>query len=494
MLISHVRNLLFASLMLLPLGSVAQQNSQAQAPQPVAVVETRVELSQRDPQIADALKEISPERIKATIEKLVSFKNRNTLSSNDQEMISQGLGVTAAAKWIEQEFQSYSQACAGCLQVKTDSFTQPVAPRVPTPTPLTNVYAILQGSDPENAKRIYLVTGHFDSRNSDTLNTKDPAPGANDDASGTAVSLECARVLSKYKFPATLIFLTVAGEEQGLDGAKHFAQMAREQHWNIEAVLNNDIVGGNTTPGDKLQRKDTVRVFSEGIPASAKTEDITRLRNQGGENDSTSRELARYIRSVAKQYQPETLSPTLIFRRDRFLRGGDHTAFNEEGFAGVRFTEYREDFHHQHQNVRVENGIEYGDVLKFVDFDYVAKVARTNAATLASLASAPAPPANVRIDTRGLTNDTTLTWEPSPGGLARGYQILWRDGDQPYWQHAMNVPSHDIRITLPISKDNVIFAIRAIDAKDHASLPVVPRPSGRIEGPGTTTAPASSGM
>ena len=485
--------LLFASLMFFSVLSVAQRTSETPAPKVVALVETNVELSQRDPQIVEALKQISPERIKASDEKLVSFKNRNTLSSNDQEMISQGLGVTAAAKWIQEELESYAKACGGCLQVKTDSFIQPVATRVPNPTPLTNVYAILPGSDPENAKRVYLVTGHYDSRNSDTLNTKDAAPGANDDASGTAVSLELARVLSKYKFPATLIFLTVAGEEQGLDGAKHFAQMARQQAWNIEAVLNNDIVGGNTTPGDKLQRKDTVRVFSEGIPASAKPEDITRLRNQGGENDSTSRELARYIRSAAKQYQAQTLQPTLIFRRDRFLRGGDHTAFNEEGFAAVRFTEYREDFHHQHQNVRVENGIEYGDELKFVDFDYVAKVARTNAATLASLASAPAPPANVRIDTRGLTNDTTLTWDQSPGGLATAYQIVWRDGDQPYWQHAINEPTSDSRITLPVSKDNVIFAVRAIDAKGHASLPVVPRPSGRIEVPGTT-APASSGI
>ena len=471
--------------------SVAQQNPRP-APTPVKLTEVDVNGAGPDPQIADALKQVSSERIQATIEKLVTFKNRNTLSSNDQEMVSQGLGATGAAKWIQEELERYSQACGVCLQVKTDSFTQPKAPRVPTPTPLTNVYALLQGSDPENAKRMYLVTGHYDSRNSDTLNTKDAAPGANDDASGTAVSLECARVLSKYKFPATLIFLAVAGEEQGLDGAKHFAQMARQEGWDIQAVLNNDIVGGNTTPGDTLQRKNTVRIFSEGIPAAAKPEDVTRMRNLGGENDSPSRELARYIRSTAKEYLPQ-FQPTLIFRRDRFLRGGDHTAFNEEGFAGVRFTEYREDFNHQHQNVRSENGIEYGDVLKFVDFAYVANVGRMNAATLASLASAPAPPANVRIDTLGLTNDTTLTWDASPGGLAAQYQILWRDADQPYWQHAMNAPAGATSITLPISKDNVFFAMRALDAKGHASLPVVPRPTGRINTPGTVAAP-SSGM
>ena len=472
--------------------SAAQQNPRPPAPTPVKVTEVDVNAAHPDPQIAEALKQVSPERIQATIEKLVTFKNRNTLSSNDQEMVSQGLGVTAAAKWIQEEFEQYSKACGGCLQVKSDSFTQPVGPRVPTPTPLTNVYAVLQGSDPENAKRIYLVTGHYDSRNSDTLNTKDAAPGANDDASGTAVSLECARVLSKYKFPATLIFLSVAGEEQGLDGAKHFAQMARQEGWDIHAVLNNDIVGGNTTPGDTLQRKDTVRIFSEGIPASAKPEDVTRMRNLGGENDSPSRELARYIRGTAKEYLSK-FQPTMIFRRDRFLRGGDHTAFNEEGFAGVRFTEYREDFNHQHQNVRTEDGIEYGDVLKFVDFAYVANVGRMNAATLASLASAPAPPANVRIDTRGLTNGTTLTWDASSGGLATQYQILWREADQPYWQHAMNAPAGSTSITLPISKDNVIFAMRALDAKGHASLPVIPRPTGRIDTPGRGAA-ASSGM
>src|SRR3954462_2667840 len=464
--------------------SVAQQSAQPAAPRPVVAAGGGAAASQPDPQIAEALKQVSAERIQAIVEKLVTFKNRNTLSSNDQQMISQGLGVTAAAKWIQEEFENYSKSCGGCLQVKTDSFIQPVAPRVPSPTPLTNVYAILQGSDPQNAKRMCLVTGHYDSRNSDTLNTKDPAPGANDDASGTAVSLECARVLSKYKFPATLIFLSVAGEEQGLDGAKHFAQMARQQGWDIEGVLNNDIVGGNTTPGDTQQRKDTVRVFSEGIPAAAKPEDVTRLRNLGGENDSTSRELERYIRSTAKEYLSNNFQPTLVFRRDRFLRGGDHTAFNEEGFAGVRFTEFREDFHHQHQNVRVENGIEYGDLPKFVDYQYVANVARTNAAALAALASAPASPANVHIETRGLTNDTTLTWELSPGGLATQYQVIWRDTDQPYWQHAVNVPDRATTITLPISKDNVVFAVRALDAKEHVSLPVVPRPSGRIEVPG----------
>jgi hypothetical protein len=471
-MVSWLRYFVVASLLLASATSIAQSSDSAPAPHPVA--ETSVEPGPVDPQIAEALKQISPQRIQATIEKLVAFKNRSTLSANDQQMIAQGLGVTAAAKWIQQQFENDSKACGGCLQVKADSFVQPVSPRVPTPTPITNVYAVLPGSDPQNAKRIYLVTGHYDSRNSDNLNTSDPAPGANDDASGTAVSLECTRVLSRYKFPATIIFLTVAGEEQGLYGAEHFARMAHEQGWNLEAVLNNDIVGGNTTPGDTLQRKNTVRVFSEGIPAAATPQEVERIRDLGGEDDSASRELARYTRTTAEEYLE--FLPTLIFRRDRFLRGGDHTAFNEQGFAAVRFTEFREDFHHQHQNVRVENGVQYGDLPRFLDYHYIANVARVNAAVLASLASAPAPPANVRIETRDLTNDTTLRWEPSPGGLATQYQILWRDTDQPFWRHAMNVPQGSTSITVPISKDNVIFAVRALDAKGHASLPIVPTP------------------
>jgi hypothetical protein len=272
---------------------------------------------------------------------------------------------------------------------------------------------VLQGSDAENAKRIVLVTGHYDSRNSDTLNVKDDAPGANDDASGTAVSLECARVLSKLKFPATIIFLTVAGEEQGLNGSGHFAKMAKEQGWDLEAVLNNDIVGGDKGVG---QDHSVVRVFSEGIPNVGSEQDSKRIRGLGGESDSTSRELARYIAEVGRSYDTG-VKPMLIFRLDRYLRGGDHFSFNQQGFAGVRFTEYREDFHHQHQNVRTESGIEYGDLLKFVDFDYVANVARLNAATLASLASPPAPPANVHLLTKDLENDSTLTWETSQGGF-----------------------------------------------------------------------------
>ena len=428
-----------------------------------------------DPRIVAALRQVSPQRLRATVEKLVSFVNRSTLSANNEKLTSQGLGVINAAKWIESEFQQYSKDCGGCLEVKTDTFIQEPQERIKEPTQIINVYAVLKGTDPENAKRIYLVTGHYDSRNSDNFNTSDPAPGANDDASGTAVSLECARVLSKLKFPATIIFLTVAGEEQGLDGSRHFAQMAKQQGWNIEAVLNNDIVGGNTTPGETLQNKNEVRVFSEGVPNAATDADLRLLKSLGGENDSTSRELARYIRETSQTYVAGAFHPKLMFRRDRYLRGGDHTSFNNEGFAAVRFTEFREDFHHQHQNVRTENGIEYGDLTKYVDFNYVADVARLNAATLASLAAAPAPPANPRLMTRNLENDTTLTWEPSPGGLASGYEVLIRTTEQPHWEQVAAVGNVS-RAKFSESKDNVIFGIRAVDGKGHRSLVVIPQP------------------
>jgi hypothetical protein len=431
-----------------------------------------------DPQIAAAMRRVSAAQIEANIRKLAGFHNRSTLSAADPASIAAGRGIGAARQWIQSEFLRYSQACGGCLQVKTDSFIQEPADRVPKPTEIVNVYAVLPGTDPENARRIYLVSGHYDSRNSDNLNVVDEAPGANDDASGVAVSLECARVLSRYKFPATLIFLAVAGEEQGLYGSQHFAQWAKAQGMNIEGMLNNDIVGGNKTPGDTQRDPSIVRVFSEGMPTAATEAELRRLRALGGENDSPSRQLARYVREVAEKYfPPRDFGPKLVFRRDRYLRGGDHTAFNQQDYAAVRFTEYREDYNHQHQNVRTENGIEYGDLPKFVDFNYVANVARLNLATLASLASAPAPPAKVKLLTKRLENDSTLAWEASPGGLATGYEVLYRTTTEPEWSilNSENV-GDATTATIQRSKDNVIFAVRAVDKKGHRSLTVVPMP------------------
>jgi hypothetical protein len=426
-----------------------------------------------DPKIATAMKQVSAARIQADIEKLVSFGTRSTLSVQDPASVAAGRGIGAARQWIKAEFERYSKDCGGCLEVKTDGFTEEPSDRIPKPTEIVNVYAVLKGTDAESAKRIVLVTGHYNSRNSDTLDTTGDAPGANDDGSGTAVSLETARVLSQFRFPATIIFLTVAGEEQGLNGSHHFAQMAKEQGWQIEAVLNSDIVGG-----DKGAEQDhsVVRLFSEGLPASAMERDISRIRSLGGENDSASRQLARYIADVGRSYDAG-VKPILVFRLDRYLRGGDHYSFNQQGFSAVRFTEFREDFHHQHQNVRTEKGIEYGDLPKFVDFDYVAPVARLNAASLAALASAPAPPADVHLLTKDLENDSTITWSVSPGGRATEYEVLWRATTSREWEHIQKV-GNATRTTLRLSKDkdNVIFAVRAADREGHRGLPVVPVP------------------
>ncbi len=424
-----------------------------------------------DPQIKSALRGISAGQIQSDIEKLVSFQTRATISAQDPASIAAGRGIGAAREWIKSEFERYSRDCGGCLEIKTDSFTQPTSERVPSPVEITNVYAVLRGTNPEDAKRIVLVTGHYDSRNSGSLDGTGVAPGANDDGSGTAVSLECARVLSKLRFPATIIFLTVAGEEQGLYGSKHFADMAKAQSWDIEAVLNNDIVGGDQSQG---QDPKVVRVFSESIPDNATEAQLRMIRALGGENDSPSRELARYISQTARTYQID-VSPLLEYRRDRYLRGGDHISFNEAGFAAVRFTEFRENYHHQHQNVRAENGIEYGDLPKFVNFDYVANVARLNAATLAALASAPTPPRNVRLQTKELENDSTLAWDPPADGHASEYVVLWRATTAPDWGHSRSVGKIS-KATIPVSKDNVIFAVQAVDEAGHRSLPIVPSP------------------
>jgi hypothetical protein len=448
-----------------------------------------------DSAIAQALQQVSPQQIQHTIETLVTFHTRNTLSSMEKDLPA-GQGVSAAADWIESEFKRYSAACGGCLEVRRDTFTESPQSRIPQPTTITNVYAILRGSDPAQAKRMYLVTGHYDSRDTDVQDTHGFAPGANDDASGVAVSLECARVLSKLKPPSTIVFVAVAGEEQGLNGSRHLAKLAKSEGWQLEGVLNNDIVGGDTTPGDTLQNKSLVRVFSESIPASATPEQARLIQSLGYESDSSSRELARAILDVSETYHgpgnmrkstsrtagTPGLHPVLEFRRDRFLRGGDHTSFNQEGFPAVRFTEWREDFNHQHQNVRTENGVEYGDLLKFVDFQYVAHVAALNAATLATLAYAPPAPVNVRVVTKNLDNNTTLEWnggQAAPAGTS--YEIVWRELAAPDWQRftgteQVSTSTGGYSMTLPISKDNVIFGVRAVDAQGHRSPAVAPLP------------------
>lgn len=426
-----------------------------------------------DAAVSQMADEVSSKNIETIVRKLVSFKTRSTLS----DTLSKTEGIGAARTWIKSEFEQYAKASGGRLYVAYDTFTTPAGGRYDKPTVLKNVLATLKGTDP-NDKRIYVVSGHYDSRVNDVMDATSVAPGAVDDASGTAVSMEIARVMSKRPFPATIIFMAVAGEEQGLTGSGNVAKRAKAEGWAIDAMLNNDIVGN--THGFETELKDnrSVRVFSEGVPSTAGTagneKALTALISNGGENDSPSRELARYIKEVAERYVQQ-LDVKMIYRRDRFLRGGDHTPFLQQGFAAVRFTEMNEDFTRQHQNVRKENGVDYGDVPDAADYDYIQKVARMNLSVLANLALAPGQPQNVGVTTSGLTNKTTLKWEtPAAGKKPAGYYVLMRETISPYWEKKFYVSG--LTITLDYSKDNYFFAVQSVDADGHESQMVYPKP------------------
>jgi len=452
---------------------------------------TPIQPAAPDPAIVRALHLITPVHIHQTIETLVGFGTRNTLSSMESNL-PPGQGIQAAADWIFRQFEEISQQCGGCLEVRRDVFVADPGSdgrwggRIPRPTKLTNIYAILRGTNPAEAGRMVLVTGHYDSRNLNVLDARGTAPGANDDASGVAVSLECARALTTMRFPATIVFAAVAGEEQGLVGSAHLARLAREQGWQLEAVLNDDIVGGNTTPGDRGQLKDRVRVFSEAVPATATPAQLRRILALGLVNDSPSRELARTVADTARAYfggeNGTAFNAFLVARPDRYLRGGDHSSFNDEGFAAVRFTEWREDYNHQHQNViRPPAGSKepvLGDLPEFVDAHYVARVARLNAAVLATLAEAPGTPQSVTIALKRLDNNTTLSWMPPGGGGVGHYEVLWRQTTSPDWQMVRAVKPDaagtQLSVTLPVSKDNVIFGVRSVDQAGHRGLVVTP--------------------
>lgn len=421
-----------------------------------------------DPEIAKMVKEVSAKNIEATIRKLVSFSTRSTLS--DQNDPKRGIG--AARDWIYGEFQKISSDCGNCLTVEKQSFLQPKANRVPEPTTLTNVVATLKGTtDPD---RVYVISGHYDTMCSSPTNGTCDAPGANDDGSGTAAVIELARVMSKGKFDATIVFMTVAGEEQGLLGSTYFAQQAVEKKMNIEGMLDDDIVGGVTSQKDSPNRN-KVRVFSEGVPTN-ETEQQARIRRSvGGENDSPSRELARFIKERSDRYL-KNFKVWMIYRRDRYLRGGDHIPFLERGYTAVRFTEADEDFTHQHQNVRTENGVFYGDTPEYVDFEYTANVARVNLIALASLASAPAKPKNVGIVTSRLTNDTELKWDANTDADLAGYEIVWRETTAPEWTDSSFVGNVTNFLVKDRSKDNYFFGVRAVDKDGNKSPVVYPRP------------------
>ncbi len=421
-------------------------------------------------EINKMLKEISAKNIETTIRKLVSFGTRNTLSEQDNP----ARGIGAARDYLFGEFQKISNDCGNCLQVEKQSFVQqPTAnKRVTEPTTLTNVYAVLKGTtDPD---RIYVVSGHYDSMCTSPSDAKCDAPGANDDASGTAAVVELARVMSKRKFDATIIFMTVPGEEQGLLGATYFAEQAKQTKMNIEAMFTNDIIGGVLSYKNSPDRK-KVRVFSEGVPSDETEPQAATRRSVGGENDSSSRQLARFIKEQSDKYLKD-FSVWMIYRRDRYLRGGDHIPFLEKGFPAVRFTEPNEDYTHQHQNLRTENGVFYGDTIDFVDFGYVANVTKVNMISLASLALAPAKPKNVAIVTARLTNDTDLKWDANTDSDLAGYEVVWRETTSSVWTNSKFVGNVLTYTAKEMSKDNYFFGVRAVDKDGNKSPVVYPRP------------------
>lgn len=426
----------------------------------------------RDRAIANIVREIDARNIEASIRKLVSFGTRNTLSEqNDPKR-----GIGAARDWLYAEFLKVAEASNGRMTVEKQSYEQPKAPRIPEPTIITNVVATLKGSQ-EATDRIYVVSGHYDSMCNSPTDGKCDAPGANDDASGTAAVLEMARVMAKYEFDATIVFMAVAGEEQSLLGATHFAEQAKQKNWNIDAMLTNDIIG-NTLGGNGVRDRNHVRVFSEGVPSNETPAEATTRRSVGGENDSASRQLARFIKETGEAFVPQ-MKVMMIYRRDRYGRGGDHIPFLERGYPAVRFTEVNEDFRHQHQNVRVENGVQFGDLPEFVDFAYVANVARVNAASLAALAWAPSRPKGVTIPAQRLSNDTELRWEANKEPDLAGYEVVWRDTTAPVWTNSRPVGNVTSFTMKGMSKDNYFFGVRAIDKDGNKSPVTYPRPPAR---------------
>lgn len=424
----------------------------------------------RNASIQRIVAEIDARNIERTVRNLVSFGTRNTLSVQDDPT----RGIGAARDWIYSEFLKISKATGGRLTVEKQSFEQEKAARVPQPTMITNIVATLPGTQPASADRIYVVSGHYDSMCSSPTDAGCDAPGANDDASGVAAVLEMARVMAGRKFDATIIFMAVAGEEQGLLGSTYFAEQAKSKNMNIAAMLTNDIIG-NTLGGNGVRDRRTVRVFSEGVPSNETEAEANVRRGVGGENDSASRQLARFIKTAGATYLPR-LRVMMVYRRDRYLRGGDHIPFLERGYAAVRFTEPNEDYTHQHQNVRTEMGVKYGDLPEYVDFGYIADVARLNAATLAMLALAPAAPKNAAIVTRRLTNDTDLQWDAGGEPDLAGYEIVWRETTSPVWTNARMVGNRTSYTMNGMSKDNYFFGVRAVDREGNRSPVSFPRP------------------
>ena len=425
-------------------------------------------LPARQGDIDAIVREISPQRIQAYVDKLVSFGTRHTMSETE----SNTRGIGAARRWIKAELE---RCGAGRLDVQFQSHLHPVASRISRPTEIVNVVATLPGTQAASRDRYYVVSGHYDSRVTDVMNYTADAPGANDDASGTAAVIEMACVMARHKFDASLVFMTVAAEEQGLYGSGDYAQKAKAAGMNIAGMLNNDIIGSSHDEHGKLDNSE-VRLFAEGVPPVKETTPALRtLLQTGGENDSITRQLARHVKETGERYVPN-FKVNIVYRRDRYLRGGDHSPFLDAGYAAVRFTEPHEDFNHQHQDLRTENGRKIGDLVEYVDPDYVAQVARVNAAALASLALAPAAPQDVKVKTANLDNGTDLVWKANAEPDLAGYRIVWRDTTAPLWQGSKFV-GNVTTYRLDLSKDNLLFGVQAVDKDGNVSPATYPFPA-----------------
>src|SRR5580658_578698 len=426
----------------------------------------------RDSEIAGMVKEVNADSLQSFIKTMVSFGTRSTVSSTTDR--SRGIG--AARNWVLMKFRQFGAASGGRMTAVLDTTIYPAdGRRVKNDINLGNVVATLKGTD-ANDSRIFVISGHLDSRRTDVMNGTEDAPGADDDGSGSAAVLECARVMSRHSFPATVIFVTVSGEEQVLLGSTYMAKKARAQNWNIEAVLNNDIMGANNSSETNIIDNTRVRVFSEGLPAYDLSKQAALIRQYGLENDGKARQLARYVKEIGERYV-DNLDVVMIYRNDRFLRGGDHTPYVDTGYAAVRITEMNENFNHQHQDVRLENGVEYGDLEKFMDFEYLRKNTALNLANLANLAKSPGMPVDVRVEVRSLTNGTQLMWKAPAEGKVRGYYILMRETTSPVWQKKIFTTETGVR--LPYSKDNYFFGVQSVSDGGNESLAVVPMPPGR---------------
>ena len=412
------------------------------------------------------LREVDPHRIQATVLRLTQFGTRHTASSQTDPV----RGIGAATAWVFEQMQAIAATSSGRMNVQQQTFVQPVSSNIPVPTTITNVIATLQGT--ASPARFYVVTGHLDSRVTNVLNFTDDAPGADDDASGVAVVLELARLFATRQFPGTLVFATVAGEEQGLYGSTFMAQQMKAAGDDVQGMFSNDIVGASQGWDGTKPDPHTVRMFLEGIPTAATASQISFMQAVGGENDGGSRQLGRFVQEVAP-FELTGMNIRLIWRRDRYLRGTDSLSFQGQGYPAARITEPRENFNHEHQNTQVVNGVQLGDLIQYVDFNYVARVAKVNGAALWALATAPSTPKNLLIHVAPPVNfaginNTVLSWNANPESSLAGYEVVMRETTSPDWTSAVSV-GNVTAVTLDITKDNVQFGLRAVDQAGHRS-------------------------